>query len=189
MSEVYVEGLFGYQKCRTQPNDIFYTPENLAKYLIEYYKPKGKILDPARGNGAFYKFLPDGSDWCEIEEGKNFFLYQDKVDWIITNPPFSKLSMYMEKSFKISKHVVYLINVAALFTKYRIKLINNSGFGIVEIHFVRQPETFTQCGRIPGGVYFRKGYSGKVKFSYSDDYDLPYKSSKNLNNGKQKILL
>jgi len=82
MTETYVNGLFGPQKCRTQPNDIYYTPEKLAKAIINYYKPNGNILEPCKGAGAFLKHLPEGSQYCEISEGINFFEFTNKMDWI-----------------------------------------------------------------------------------------------------------
>ena len=178
MTETYVNGLFGPQKCRTQPNDIYYTPEKLAKAIINYYKPNGNILEPCKGAGAFLKHLPEGSQYCEISEGINFFEFTNKMDWIITNPPFSKLTAFMQQSFKLAKNVVFLINVAALFSVKRIKIIEDSKCRIKEIRFVKQPETFTQSGRIPGAVYFKKNYKGSIKLSYENNWRENYKSSK-----------
>lgn len=177
MTETYVNGLFGPQKCRTQPNDIYYTPENLAKAIIDYYKPKGNILEPCKGAGAFLKHLPKGSQYCEIAEGINFFEFTDKVDWIITNPPFSKLTPFMQHSFKLSNNVVFLINVSALFSVKRIKIIEDNKFGIKEIRFVKQPETFKQSGRIPGAVHFQLNYIGDIKLSYESNWRENYNSS------------
>ena len=38
----------------TPEKDIVMTPEYLAKEIINHYNPTGKILDPSRGEGAFY---------------------------------------------------------------------------------------------------------------------------------------
>lgn len=179
MTETYVNGLFGPQKCRTQPNDIVYTPKKLAKMIINYYKPKGNILEPCRGEGAFYRHLPKGSQYCEISEGLNFFEFKDKVDWIITNPPFSKLTAFMEHSFKLSNNIVFLINIAALFSTKRIRIIEDYKCRIKEILIVKQPETFPQTGRVPGAVYFKKNYSGHTKISYASNWRESYKSAVN----------
>ena len=179
MSETYVNGLFGPQNCRTQPNDIHYTPDKLAKEIIDYYKPKGKILEPCKGTGAFYRHLPKGSQYCEISEGINFFEFTDKVDWIITNPPFSKLTAFMQHSFKLANNIVFLINVAALFSTYRIKIIEDCKCRIKEIRFVKQPDTFPQTGRIPGAVYFKKNYTGNIKVSFTSNWRKSYKSAVN----------
>ncbi len=178
MSEVMVQGLFGYQRCRTQPNDMFYTPEQLAKEIVKYFKPSGKILEPCSGTGAFLKALPIETEWCEITKGKNFFDYHNKVDWIVTNPPFSKLTKFLEHSFRISNNVVFLINLAGLFTTKRIRIMNVNKFAMKEIRFVKQPETFVQCGRIPAAVHFKREYSGKTKMSYSKNWNTKFTKAK-----------
>ena len=73
MNETYQINIFGkYQKCRNVTNDVYYTPDDLAKLIVEHFKPSGKILEPCAGNGVFLKYLNE-SDWCEIDKGKNFF--------------------------------------------------------------------------------------------------------------------
>ena len=42
----------------TPDKDIVMTPEYLAKDIIQHYEPKGLILDPCRGTGAFYDNYP-----------------------------------------------------------------------------------------------------------------------------------
>jgi hypothetical protein len=68
--------------------DKIMTKEDIAIRIIEYFKPTGLILDPARGTGNFYKNFKGKTDWCEIDEGKDFLKYSKKVSWIITNPPY-----------------------------------------------------------------------------------------------------
>ncbi len=40
------------------PKDIVYTPEDVAKDIVSFYKPSGKVLDPCKGEGVFLKYLP-----------------------------------------------------------------------------------------------------------------------------------
>lgn len=74
-------------------NDKFMTPINLVEKIVYHFQPKGNILEPCIGSGNFYNFLKGWIqkghtlDWCEIDKGKDFFDYEKKVDWIITNPP------------------------------------------------------------------------------------------------------
>ena len=42
----------------TPDKDIVMTPEYLAQDIIQHYEPKGLILDPCRGTGAFYDNYP-----------------------------------------------------------------------------------------------------------------------------------
>ena len=55
-------------------SDYVLTPEWCAKDIMEYFAPTGKILDPCRGlNKVFHNQMPNDADWCEIQEGNNFF--------------------------------------------------------------------------------------------------------------------
>ena len=102
----------------TPEKDIVMTPEYLAKEIIEHFNPTGRILDPCRGEGAFYDNYPgDDNDWCELGEGKDFLQYQKKVDWIITNPPWSKMQKFLAHGMQIADNIVYLTTINHYTTK------------------------------------------------------------------------
>lgn len=63
-------------------NDLFYTPDFLAKKVVNHFNPSGKILEPCFGKGAFYNSYPNDceKEWCEIEMGVDFMNYNKKVD-------------------------------------------------------------------------------------------------------------
>jgi hypothetical protein len=107
-------------------SDYVLTPEWCAKDMIAYFNPQGKILDPCRGlNKVFYNLLPSGTDYCEIQEGIDFFKYDKKMDWIIGNPPYSIFDSWMEHSYSIATNIVYLLptfkifNALGLYRKYK----------------------------------------------------------------------
>jgi len=56
-------------------SDVVYTPVIFSKTIIDIIKPSGTILEPCKGDGAFYNLLPSHSEYCEITEGKDFFNY------------------------------------------------------------------------------------------------------------------
>ena len=115
----------------TPDKDIVMTPEYLAINIINHFKPTGKILDPCRGTGAFYNnFNTDDKDWCELTENKDFLTYDKKVDWIITNPPWSKMREFLEHGMKISKNIVYLTTINHYTTKRRIKDMISAKFSL-----------------------------------------------------------
>jgi hypothetical protein len=68
------------------------TPNELAKKLIEFLplKADDTVLEPFKGEGAFYNNLPDYvvKHWTEIEEGRDYLSFEGPVDWVISNPPF-----------------------------------------------------------------------------------------------------
>ena len=182
MNETYQINIFGkYQKCRNVTNDVYYTPDDLAKLIVEHFKPSGKILEPCAGNGVFLKYLNE-SDWCEIDKGKNFFSYRNKVNWIVTNPPFSKLTSFLVHSMKLSDNIVFLINLPALFTVKRVREIFNYHFAIKEVFYVKQPDTWKQTGRQLAAVHLkkrRKAFSTTMtRFTYSSDFSKPYRKFK-----------
>jgi len=80
---------------------------------------------------------------------------------------------------KLSENVVFLINTPALFTTKRMREIRYHGFGIKEILFVKQPESFVQTGRQPGAVHLVKGYKESCcKFTFADNAYEPYRKMK-----------
>lgn len=58
------------------PGDVVYTPDWVARDMVEYFKPSGRILEPCAGDGAFLEYLP-GAEWCEIEKGRDFFAWNE----------------------------------------------------------------------------------------------------------------
>ncbi len=90
------------------PNDVVFTPKIIAQGIINIFKPTGKCLDPCKGEGVFFDLLPANSDWCEIAYNKDFFDYHQKVDWIVSNPPYSNWNDWLKHSFELAENVVYL---------------------------------------------------------------------------------
>jgi len=146
-------------------NDNIQTPIWLAKIIVEHFKPNGRVLEPCCGDGNFLKFLPD-ADWCEINRGRDFFKYVAVVDWIITNPPYSKYRQFLEHGMKIAKNIVFLQLINATFYKARLKLLKKYGFGIREIWCIDTPKEFPQFGFQMGCVYYKYGYVGDIRFIY-----------------------
>jgi adenine-specific DNA-methyltransferase len=38
--------------------DVVYTPDWVARDMVDFFKPTGRILEPACGDGAILKYLP-----------------------------------------------------------------------------------------------------------------------------------
>ncbi|MFQ5637993.1 MAG: hypothetical protein ACE5IR_08345 [bacterium] len=110
--------------------DVVYTPYEVAKQIIAWIKPSGKCLDPCKGDGAFLRHLPNGSDWCEIREGKDFFDYENKVEWVIGNPPYSIFEDWLRHSFEIADNVVYILPTNKVFQRQVIMDMINKWGGV-----------------------------------------------------------
>lgn len=160
-------------------NDLVFTPKELAKKIIDHFEPDGIVLDPSRGEGAFTEMLELYSnenpgriksiDWCEITQGRDFFDYDRKVDWIVTNPPWSKARDFMTHGFEVADNVVYLITINHVFTKARLRGMRESGFGIREIFCFDTPPNFPSSGFQCGAVHFQRGWTGPTTISFDNE--------------------
>lgn len=129
-------------------NDKVYTPISLCKKIIQYFKPQGLILEPCKGTGNFSNLLPN-CEWCEIDENKDFFDYNNQnVDWIITNPPYSIVKKFLLKSYEIkAKNIVYVIPINHILgLKARLNDMKKYGYSMREIILIDTPKEFPQSG-------------------------------------------
>lgn len=153
-------------------NDDIYTPLPIAKLLIskieKHILPYESLYDPFKGGGAFYNNFPivNIKEWSEIKEGKDFFdrpSYK-KVGWIISNPPYSKFTEVMKKSYEIAENICYLIPLNKIVSSWgRIKDLKEYG-GIVKLWILPA----SKCG-FPFGfpacfVWIKKGYVGNIEY-------------------------
>lgn len=152
----------------TNKTDVVYTPEWCAIDIISYFQPTGKILDPCRGEGAFYNNMPSGSFFCEIQEGIDFFEWTEKVDWIISNPPYSNFREWLRYSFEVAENIVYLIPLKNVFSAFgQLKEIYDRG-GIKHIRVYGTGARLKfPMGNAVGAVHFKKDYAGDIGISFS----------------------
>jgi hypothetical protein len=143
-------------------NDCVQTPIYLCKQIVEHFDPEGKILEPCCGEGNFLKVI--NADWCEINKGKDFLNTQGQWDWIITNPPYSKYRDFLNKSMEVADNIVFLQLINATFYKARLRDIKEAGFGIKEIWCIDTPKEFPQFGFQMGCVYYKRFYTGDIKY-------------------------
>ena len=153
----------------TPEKDIVMTPEWLAIEIIDHFSPSGIILDPCRGDGAFYvNFNTETKEWCELGEGVDFLTYNKKVDWIITNPPWSKMQQFLAHGMEVSDNIVYLTTINHYTTKRRIRDMRENNFAIKEIYCVPTPKNpWPQLGFQLGAIHTQRGYSSRIEMSYS----------------------
>ena len=163
----YIQGKYAH----LNPNDVVFTPEWLTEKICSMFEISGKVLEPCKGEGAFLKFLPKDTDWCEITEGRNFFDYNKKVDWIVTNPPYSDFNRFLTHCFNLSENVVLLVPVAKLFKSLgTLKQIFEFG-NFVEIHTLPASKAGFPFG-FPCAVYYiKKNYKGLTKIEMLETND------------------
>jgi len=126
-----------------KPNDIVYTPQKIVDIMIEDININDSILDPCYGEGIFYNsFKNKNKDYCEITKNKDFFDFNEKIDLIYGNPPYSILTKWLEHSFKIcNKKIKYIIGMYSL-TPVRLTLAEKYGFYLTEMILTKVPTWF-----------------------------------------------
>lgn len=152
-------------------SDVVYTPNKVAKFIVGFLKPCGLCLDPCKGDGAFYNCLPPiKSDYCEISEGKDFFDYNERVEWVIGNPPYSNFRAFLEHSFNIAENVSYLVPVNKVFqSQLTMNLINKYGGIKSMLVFGDARATIgLPFGFSVANFHFQKGYAGKTEILMGD---------------------
>jgi hypothetical protein len=127
-------------KQREIPNDVFITPLKLAKYNIDMieYNEDEIWYDPFKNNGSYYNQFPnENKKWSEILEERDFFTFDEKVDIICSNPPYSMINKVLEKSVELKPRIIsYLIGINNLTAK-RLEYMENNGYYITKLHMCK----------------------------------------------------
>ena len=146
-------------------NDIVFTPDWLACVICSMFPIRGSVLEPCKGQGAFLKYLPINTEWCEITENRNYYDYNKEVDWIVTNPPYSDFDRFLAHSFALADNIVLLLPLAKMFKSMgTIKAILNYG-GMVSIHVLPASKAGFPFGFPCGVFYLRRGYKGDTEIN------------------------
>jgi len=147
-------------KHRKIANDEFFTPLELAKKLIGLVplKKNDIVLDPAKGSGNFFNNFPN---YTINQTTDDFFDFNKKQNWLITNPPYSKLDEWLEHSCEIAtKGFAYLFGLHNL-TPRRIEMCEKMGFGITKIYLCK---VFKWFG-ISAFIIWQKNKKGIINYN------------------------
>ena len=106
--------------------DFYRTPEIAVRELLIREKFEGLGWDPASGDGAIAKLNPsmiatdlrEGSD-VYGQGGVDFLKEIRRVDYIITNPPFSLILEFAQKAVELANKVALLGKIQFLEGKAR----------------------------------------------------------------------
>lgn len=139
-----------------EENDFYATnPETVRLFLDEFIKDnpfnEKDILEPACGNGNISEVLKEyyknsniiSTDLIDRNYGVGGvdFLTSEfnKVDMVITNPPFKFAQEFIEKGLEISnKYVVMLCKIQLLEGIKRKKMFLNTPLKYIYVHTTRQ---------------------------------------------------
>lgn len=133
-------------------DDVYFfhqTPITLCKELMKYvsYEDGDILFEPFKGEGNFYNCFPTSTTnvWTEIEEGRCYTSYRDKIDWVITNPPFRIIengkrenTFYKVLNYfadRAEKGICILGNFSCFFalTPKRMSELNKKGFYLNQV--------------------------------------------------------
>lgn len=147
-------------------SDVHFTDSEVARRIVAHFQPGGRCLEPFAGEGAFLQHLPEGSQWCELSKGIDFFGWTEPVDWIVTNPPFSNLTQVFDHAFQIADNCVFLIPISKYWSSApRMALAARYG-GLVEIlHVGAGRRIGFDIGFPFAAMHFRRGYCGPIKLT------------------------
>lgn len=120
-------------------NDEFYTPEYAVKPILKYIKPYSTVWCPFdKEESHFVKLLEEDGHiviHTHIDNGEDFF--EDivdirKVDYIISNPPYSKKGEVLQRLFQLGKPFAMLIGVVGLFeSQKRFEMFKDNDFEVL----------------------------------------------------------
>ena len=147
-------------------SDIHFTPKHIAKDCIEYFKPTGRILDPCRGEGVFFDNLPKGTEWCELTMGRDFMEWEEPVDWIMSNPPYSCFRAWLRHSMKIADNIVYFLPVFKVTNSCQVWDDSRKFGGIKSLRIYIRAGIPWQRGRPFCAAHWQRGWDGGIDISY-----------------------
>jgi len=129
--------------------ELHYTPKDVCKELLKdiTFNKNDYTLEPCKANGNFYDIIPYKKDWCEIDNGRDFFNYdfgKNKFTKIIVNPPYRSnhkkeedrkniMWKFIFKCFDLCiDECWFLLSIKQLngLTPKRLKTINEAGFNL-----------------------------------------------------------
>jgi len=149
--------------------DLVMTPHPLAAAIIAHFSVQmsGTVLDPAKGGGAFFDQLPNHvtAEWCELAEGRDFLAWTRGVDWVVTNPPWSRLRAFTRHAMDLTDNIIWLAPLVNLTTKARLRDMRDHGFGIAELVLINTPREWPQSGFQLVAAHLQRGHTGAWKVS------------------------
>ena len=121
---------------KTSKGDERYTPACAIEPLIPYLKREHVIYEPTSGkSNNIVNFLND-KGFKVISSDNTDFLRDSlpQFDMIVTNPPYSKKDVFLEKCYEIGKPFALLLPVSALQGKKRGKMFSKYGVELLVLN-------------------------------------------------------
>lgn len=129
----------------TKKNDEYYTPEYGVTPIVKYLKHKSTILCPfdteesmfvkvfnENGFNVIYTHIKYNQDFFDVcKQIKYGEIEKQKIDYIISNPPYSIKQQVFETLFDIDIPFAMLVSSPGLFEGQRFNLFANNKFELL----------------------------------------------------------
>ncbi len=150
----------------TKRGDRVMTPKWVATDIVNYFSPRGNILEPFKGSGVFTDLMPSAS-WCEIDEGSDFFNWHSPVDWIVTNPPYSQTRQCFNHAARFAANIVFLVPLRNIFSGYGFvcEIYRYGGIVAIRLYGTGGRVGFPM-GNAIGAMHFQRDYRGTTDWSF-----------------------
>lgn len=147
--------------------DRVMTPEWAARDMIDYFQPCGRVLEPFRGDGVFTKIHAHFRwMWCEIDDGRDFFDCTERVDWIVSNPPYSKLRPVWMHASTLADNIVFLIPLRNYFSGYGFVKAAREYGDLVHVRLYGTGGNLGfPMGNAVGAMHWKRGHRGGTTWS------------------------
>jgi hypothetical protein len=173
---------------RSGDDDIM-TPDPLALAIVQHFKPKGSVCDPCQGEGAFFRAFQScgivNRNGFDIKEGYDFLTMGNSgdggYDWIITNPPWSKMgdkaggAGFLSQAMRFADNIVFLIHVNAMFTNARRRMMREAGYHIREIAECDRPWQWRSMGLQLAAIHFSSTPGtcvfSRIEYANEEEFD------------------
>ena len=100
---------------RLNPTDFYATPPWCYENLEIDWSIFSSAHEPCRGDGRIHFFLEEEQKlpctYSEINEGKDFFDWEEGTDLILTNPPFSIAREFIDHSLATCETCIMLLRI------------------------------------------------------------------------------
>lgn len=172
---------------KRRKSDFYETPYSMTRHILNRL-PIDKnetVLEPSCGNGAISKVLKEFGIKKVIENdisrGQDFLEYDgQKVDWIVTNPPFSLTQEFIKKGKEISDNILLLLPLSYLHGKQRYdEIYTDEDYKLKGVYiFTRYPllgDELRPDGKYKTGMmvyawfHFERGYAGEAGIQWIDN--------------------
>lgn len=101
-------------KAERNAHDEYNTPKWVVDAWLKFspIRKDWTYMEPCRSNGAFYNEMPLGSAWGEIREGVDYLTTEyNRVDCILTNPPYNLAQEFVEKAHGEADVIIMLLRI------------------------------------------------------------------------------